>query len=103
MDSLQQLVAVLAVFGLLGGSLWWLKGRGMAQVKGFAGSSFSRRAATHLLRRVERLPLSPNTALHLIRLGDRAILIASSPTGCQVVESSPWSHVDSGIPSGHEQ
>jgi len=75
----------------------------MAQVKGLSGAAFSRRSGTQLLKRVERLPLSPNTALHLIRMGDRAILIASSPAGCQVVESSPWSHVDSGIPSGQGQ
>ncbi len=96
MEGLQQILAVLAVFGLLGGSLWWLKGRGMAHVKGISG-----RTGTKFLERVERLPLSPNTALHLIRMGDRAILIASSPTGCQVVESSPWAHVDSGISADH--
>lgn len=94
MENLQQLLAVLAVFGLLGGSLWWLKGRGMAQIKGI-----SRRSGTQLLQRAERLTLTPNTALHLIRMGDRAILIASSPAGCQVVESSLWSHVESGIPA----
>jgi flagellar biogenesis protein FliO len=98
MEGFQQLVAVLAVFGILGGSLWWLKGRGMAQVKGF-----SMRSGTQLLRRVERLPLSPDTALHLIRMGDRAILIASSPTGCQVLESSPWRHIESGAPADGAQ
>jgi flagellar biogenesis protein FliO len=84
MQALQQVLAVLAVFGLLGGSLWWLRSRGIASISGVT------RKRTGLMQNVERLPLTATHTLHLIRVADRAILIASSPGGCQVVESSPW-------------
>lgn len=85
MESLQQALAVLAVFGILGGTLWWLRRRGLAHVSGIV-----RRRKGGILQSVESLPLSASTSLHLVRVADRALLIASSPTGCQVVESGPW-------------
>ncbi|SPE36368.1 conserved hypothetical protein [Candidatus Sulfopaludibacter sp. SbA3] len=92
MEMLQQMVSVAVVLGLLGGTLWWLRRRGLAQVSGLPG--LPRRKSAALLQRVERLSLSPTHSLHLVRLADRAILIASSPSGCQVVESSPWSYLE---------
>jgi flagellar biogenesis protein FliO len=89
MEGLQQMLAVLAVLGLLGGSLWWLRRRGIAHISGVP-----RRRTSGILQTVERLPLTPTHTLHLVRMADRAILIASSPAGCQVVESSPWSQLE---------
>lgn len=43
---------------------------------------------------MESLPLSAGNVLHLVRLADRAILITSSPSGCHVVENSPWASVE---------
>jgi hypothetical protein len=83
------MLAVMAVLGLLGGSLWWLRRRGVAH---FAG--VPRRRADGIMKAVERLPLTPAHTLHLVRVADRAILIASSPAGCQVVESTPWSQLE---------
>lgn len=85
MDYLQPLLAVIMVFGLLGAALWWLKKRGMAS---FSITPKARAAA--VLSQAERLPLSATHSLHLVRMGDRAILIASWPGGCQAVESTPW-------------
>jgi hypothetical protein len=44
---------------------------------------------------VESLPLSAGNVLHLVRIADRAILIASSPAGCHVVESGHWAQFES--------
>ena len=85
MEYLQQTLAVLAVFGLLGGALWWLRGRGLAR---FAITGPKKSAG--VLSQLERLPLSATHSLHLIRMADRAILIASWPGGCQAIESSAW-------------
>jgi hypothetical protein len=90
MESLQQVLAVLVVFGILGGTLWWLRRRGLAHVSGLA-----LRRKGGILQSVESLPLSAGSALHLIRVADRALLITSSPTGCQVVESGPWAQFES--------
>jgi flagellar biogenesis protein FliO len=88
MDYLQQMLAVLAVFGLMGGALWWLRQRGLAR---FAGPSI--RKGSSVLSQVERLSLSATHSLHLVRMADRAILIASWPGGCQAIESSSWNEV----------
>ena len=89
MEGMQQILGVIAVFGLLAATLWWLRRRGVAHVAGLP----RRRKAT-LLHPVDRLPLSPTHTLHLVRVADRAILLAVSPSGCQVVESSTWAHLE---------
>ena len=38
----------------------------------------------------ERVALSPQHSLHLVRLGGRALLIASHAGGCTLIESVPW-------------
>lgn len=88
MEYLQQMLAVLAVFGILGGALWLLRRRGLARF-----SMTTSRKNQGVLSQVERLPLSPTHSLHLVRMADRVILIASWPGGCQAIESSPWNQI----------
>ena len=85
-------MAVLAVFGLLGAALWWLRRRGLATVTGIP--RLPKRRQSGVLQSVERLGLTPTHTLHLVRAGDRAILLACSQAGCQVVETAPWSHYE---------
>jgi hypothetical protein len=94
MEYLQQTLAVLAVFGVLGGSLWWLRGHGFARFARFAMPLAKNTPG--VLSHVQRLPLSPTHTLHLVRMADRAILIASWPGGCQAIESSTWNQLASG-------
>ena len=88
MDFFQPMLAVLAVFGCLGGALWWLRKRGLAS---FAVGGDRKKAG--VLSHVERLPLSTTHTLHLVRMADRVILMVSWPGGCQTVESSAWSQI----------
>ena len=88
MEYLQQTLAVLAVFGILGGSLWWLRRRGVANI-----AMPSSKKTNRILSQTERLPISPTHSLHLVRMADRAILIASWPGGCQAIESSSWNEI----------
>jgi flagellar biosynthetic protein FliO len=85
MEALQQTFAVLFVLGVLFGSLFWLRRRGLAQLawKGARG------AGSRKIQLVERLPLSTQHSLHLVRIGERELLIGVSPGGCTVLESSP--------------
>ena len=92
MESIQQAFAVLAVFGLLGATLWWLRRRGLAHVSGI-----TRRRKGAILQSVESLPLSAGHALHLVRFADRAILLACSSAGCHVVESNPWAQIETRV------
>jgi len=92
MESLQQLFGVIVVLGLLCAMLWWLRRRGLAHFSGLP-----RRRKGGILKSVECLPLSAGNTLHLVRIADRALLITSSPSGCQVVERGPWARMESSL------
>lgn len=88
MDLIGQLAAIGAVLSLLAVTLWWLRRRGFASVR-------PRRGERRLLETVDRLPLGPQHSLHLIRLGEQALVVACSPAGCSVVATRPWTDVAS--------
>ena len=78
-----QLAAVAGVLTLLGCTLWFLRRRGIA------GVATVRRKQARRLECLERLPLGPHHTLHLVRMGETALLVASSPGGCSLVQSFP--------------
>jgi flagellar biogenesis protein FliO len=83
MEVLQALVAVVGVLTLLIATLRWLKQRGLAvPVR-------TRKQAGRRLECLERLPLAPQHTLHLVRLGGRVLLLASTPAGCALLETVP--------------
>jgi flagellar biosynthetic protein FliO len=84
METFQQLWGVVAVLGILCGGLWLLKR------KGWARTTFrrAREDGEPRLEIIDRLPLTPQHSLHLIRLADRTLLIGLSPNGCNLLESS---------------
>lgn len=91
MEILPQLAAVLGVFALLGVTLWLLRRRGLV--------TMNRKTSPYkLLTRVDALQLSPTHALSLVRMGERAILIGTSPAGFYLVESTPWKALEGGQP-----
>ncbi len=80
MDILQPMAAVVLVLALLGGALFVLRKRGAAAF------SFSRLATgPRRMQVLERLPLGPQHALHIVRLGRRAVVVATAPTSCQLL------------------
>ena len=88
MDVIQQMAAAGAVIALLSAVLWWLKRRGVARILP------GRRSAPKKMECLERLPLAPQHTLHLVRLGDRALLVASTPGGCVLLESVPSGNLE---------
>jgi flagellar biogenesis protein FliO len=82
MEWVLQIVAAAVVLGLLGTILWWLQRRGLAAIAPM------RRSTGRRMETLERLPLGPQHTLHLIRVGEKTLLIACSPAGCAVLESS---------------
>jgi flagellar biosynthetic protein FliO len=81
MEAIQQIGAVVLVLLLLCGTLWALRRRG------FAGVAALTRSSTRRLECLERLPLGPQHTLHLVRMGETELLVASSPSGCVLLES----------------
>ena len=84
MELAQQFVVVLAVLALLCGALWMLKHKGWART----GLRRKREDGQPRLEIIDRLSLTPNHSLHLVRMADRTLLIGLSPTACNLLESS---------------
>ncbi len=81
MEVLEALAAVAGVLSLLVATLWWLRKRGLAIPVHHSRHSERR------LECLERLPLAPQHTLHLVRLGERVLLVASTPAGCALLEN----------------
>jgi len=80
---MEQTMAVAAVLALLSGTLWWLRRRALPGVA-LPGKRGGRR-----LELLERLALAPQQVLYLVRYEDHALLLASSPAGCALIERVP--------------
>jgi flagellar biogenesis protein FliO len=80
MESARQLVSILAVFALLGFALWAARRGGFARLgltnlRGVAGERDG-------LLLLERLPLTPQHVLHVVRIRGRELVVATHPQGC---------------------
>jgi flagellar biogenesis protein FliO len=82
MGQMQQMLAAPAVLGLLGAALWWLRRKGLGQftISG-AHSKTARR-----LELIERLALTPQHSLYLLRAQERVMLIGRSPSGLVLLD-----------------
>ncbi|HUJ22454.1 MAG TPA: flagellar biosynthetic protein FliO [Bryobacteraceae bacterium] len=83
MEIMDPMPALLGVVAVLAVTLWGLRKKGMVRL--FRSSS---RRAARRLESLERLALSPHHMLHLVRLDDRAILVAQSPSGLARIEAA---------------
>jgi flagellar biogenesis protein FliO len=88
MEQFEQLFAVAGVLMLLGGSVLFLRHKGLARFRLKARGAVEGRQ----LQSIERLPLTPQHSLHLIRVYGRIVLIAVSPGGCSVLDGSAWTN-----------
>lgn len=89
MESLYSIVAVVFVLVLLGGTLAVLRNRGNA-VLNFGMKS----GRVKNMEVTERMMLGPHHALYMVKLGERQVVLATSPSGCQflletVAEENP--------------
>ena len=83
-EWVRQIAAVTAVLGLLAAALVWLRRRGQAV---WDGTPPGRR--TRALEVLEGRTLRPGVSLHLVRVGDRTLLLAAHAQGCTVVDAPP--------------
>lgn len=83
MDVLRQILSVLLVFSLLGAVLWASKRGGRISFAGLARKRIL--GNTRSLIAVERLSLTPQHTLHIVRVNGREVLVATHPHGCSVV------------------
>jgi hypothetical protein len=86
MDVLRQVFSVLLVFSLLGGVLWALRRGGRISFRGLARMRVQ--GNTKSMVAMERLALTPQHTLHLVRIHGREVLVATHPQGCSVVTTA---------------
>lgn len=87
MDLLQPVAAIVFVIGLLAAALLVLRKRGAATFR-LPGSAGSPRRKLEVL---ERVALGPQHSVHLVRVGERCLLIGTAPSSCQLLETWPGS------------
>jgi hypothetical protein len=100
MDAARQILAVMAVFVLLGGALWALRRASSASVARImprvslpggwmrAARGLGLPGPTPAMERVGRLALTPQHALHLVRVQGLEMVVATHPQGCSIVGGS---------------
>ncbi|HUO31241.1 MAG TPA: flagellar biosynthetic protein FliO [Bryobacteraceae bacterium] len=84
MEPVRQILAIVLVLGLLGGTLYWLRRVGGARLT----VKRPGRASTRQMRSIEQLRLTPQHSLHMVKVGDQILLVALSPGGCSVLRTT---------------
>jgi len=74
--------AVVLVLGLLGAAVWLLRRTGAALPRAF---SLQAGRKARRLEAIERVALTPQHALHLVRFGRREMIVSTHPQGCTVL------------------
>ena len=92
MEAFQQVISVVFVFCLLGFTLWGLRGGLSGKMPGRLVSSLgASNSKPRPLESIDRLVLTPQHSLHLVRLSGKELLVATHPQGCTLVSESPAS------------
>ncbi len=84
MTALFEMFAPAAALGALAVALWWLRKRVPPSFR------LSARRKPEFLKPVQRLQLTPSHSLHLVRYGNRAMLIAVGPSGARLMDTTEW-------------
>jgi flagellar biogenesis protein FliO len=79
MDLLQGITIAVLVIMALAGTLFLLQRRGWVRTAGLPG-------VPKRLQAIERVALTPHHSLHLVRVDDRVVVVASAPAGCSLLE-----------------
>ncbi len=86
MEMVRPLAAIVLVMALLGGALRLMRKRGAVVFpKAFGGKA----GVSRQLEVIERVSLGPQHAVHLVRIGESHVLIATGPGHCQILDGVP--------------
>jgi flagellar biogenesis protein FliO len=92
MDIIRQSLAITFVFALLWAALWFLRKRGNIPI------GFPRAGSAHgVLASRGKLALGPQHSIHVIRIGERDMVVAVHPAGVTVL-SRPGHDTDAADP-----
>ncbi len=81
----RQFLSILLVFALLAGALWILR-RGASGSLRVPSLPFARTSAREkAIVSIERLALTPQHSLHVLRIQGREVVVATHPHGCALL------------------
>jgi flagellar biogenesis protein FliO len=81
LEIVRQFTGVAFTLALLAAAVWYLRTRGAAQWRP------GRRS--HVIEVVESRGIAPGHMLHLVRIGGRAMTLATHSSGCTLLEARP--------------
>jgi flagellar biogenesis protein FliO len=83
MEVIRQFTAISLTLLLLAASLWWLRRKGLAQ--------FRHGRPGRVMDVIESRTLAPGHTLHLVRIADRVLAVATHHGGCTLLEARQYS------------
>ncbi len=83
METLRPVLAIAFVLALLGAALWALR-----REAGPLRIPRSGKQPGRGFKVVERIPLTPQHSLHVVRAGAEEWILATHPQGCSVIQKS---------------
>ena len=86
MDLMRQFGGIALTLALLAGALWWLRRKGFTQWRSARASQW--------MEVIESRGLGPGHTLHLVRVADRVMALATHGAGCTLLEARPWSELE---------
>jgi flagellar biogenesis protein FliO len=90
MDAFRQIGGIALTLALLATALWWLRRRGAVNFRGGRGP--------RVMEVIESRGLAPGHTLHLVRVADRVMALATHSAGCTLLEARPWTELLKSIP-----
>jgi flagellar biogenesis protein FliO len=85
MDVMRQFAGIAVTLSSLMAAMWWLRRRGSAQWRPGRGA--------RAMEVIESRGLAPGHTLHLVRVADRVMALATHGAGCTLLEARPWSEL----------
>ena len=87
MELWRQLLSIAFVFALLGAAWYALRRR-----RGAPGRRV--RSRTSRLQALDRLPLTASHSIHIVRAGQRALVVAIHPAGATLLQDRAWDEIE---------
>ena len=91
MEALRQISGIAVTLALLAVALWWLRRRGAVNFRGVRGA--------RVMEVIESRGLGPGHTLHLVRVADRVMALATHSGGCTLLEARPWTELQKSLPA----
>jgi flagellar biosynthetic protein FliO len=77
----EQILAALFVLGLLFAMVWVLRRKGLVK----SGRLWKDAVSSKQIELLERVALTPQHSIHLVRVGDEFLLVGVSPSTCSTL------------------